>query len=148
MGSGESKGKQGSRTDDLQAVTDKNDLPPIEAIGYVSGGQQEQQSWKKQRKAGIAEVKGAVGDGVDLPGDGDGLRLRTEDSHDPRELIAAEVAGSEGFQAAAGLALRGLRGSGTHLALGYSSGAGLVGAGTRTRLRENAYIASSSGMLV
>jgi len=41
----------------------------------VSGREQKKQAGKKQREAGIAKIQSAVGNGIDLPGDGHRLRL-------------------------------------------------------------------------
>ncbi len=76
----------------LERVADEDDLAAVEAVGNVAGGQDEEQAGQKEHEAGVAEVDGFVGDGVDLPGDGERLRLRAKDDDDARELIADKVA--------------------------------------------------------
>jgi hypothetical protein len=82
--------------EDLKSVADQDDLAPVEAVGHMAGRQHEDESGKKKREAGIAEVDSAVRDEIDLPGDGERLRLGSDHDHDARKLIAAKIAGLEG----------------------------------------------------
>jgi len=82
--------------DELRGVAEEDDVAAVEAIRGVAGGEHEDGAGKKEGEAGIAEVDGAMGELVDLPGDGDGLRLRAEDGEQPGELVAAKISMAEG----------------------------------------------------
>ena len=87
---------------DLQAITDEDDLAAVEAVGDVSRRKEKQESGKKEGQAGVTKVEGAMGNGVDLPGDGDRLRLRTQDYGYTSQLVAPEIARIKGLQTAPG----------------------------------------------
>src|ERR1035441_8666614 len=108
------EGEQTGSADDLERIADEDDLAAVEAVGDVSRRQEKERAGKKKREAGKAQVEGAVGNGVDLPGDGDRLRLRAEDDGDAGQLVEAEVARGEGLQSATRRAV----GRGTHVLLG------------------------------
>ena len=96
----EGDGEQAGGTEHLERVADQDDLTAVETIGDVSGREQKEQAGQEEGEAGIAKVEGTMGDGVDLPRDGDRLRFGPEDGHDASELVAAEVAGREGLETA------------------------------------------------
>jgi len=76
-------------------------VTPIEAIGNVSRGKKKEESRQEQRQAGVAEVDSAMGNGVDLPGDGHRLSFSSKDGHNTRKLVAAEIARAKCLNAAA-----------------------------------------------
>ncbi len=61
----------------------------------MAGGQHEEEAGKKQGEAGVAEVESGVGDLIDLPRDGDGLRFGAEDHEHAGRLVEAEVSREE-----------------------------------------------------
>ena len=82
--------------ENLNAIADEDDLPSVEAVGNVAGGEDKEESGQKERQAGVAKVDGAVRDEVNLPGDGERLGFGSNDDHDARKLVASEIAGAEG----------------------------------------------------
>ena len=87
----ESDPEQGGGGDGLEGVAGEDDGALVVAVGDVAGGQHEEEPGQEQCEAGVAERERGVGDLVDLPGDGDGLRLGAEDDKQPRGLIEAEI---------------------------------------------------------
>ena len=66
----------------LKGVASQNDVSPVKSIGDVARREQEEESGKKEGQPRVTEVDGAMRDGVDLPGDGDGLRFSAENGND------------------------------------------------------------------
>jgi hypothetical protein len=106
--------------DDLHRVADEYDATAVEAVGDVPGGQEKKQSRQKECEAGVTKIECAMRDGVNLPGDGDGLRFGPEDHGGARQLIPPEVSIGERFQASS---MR-LVGWGVHLYLRVSRSGG------------------------
>jgi hypothetical protein len=86
------KPEQGDGRECLHGVASEDDAAAIVAVGDVAGGEYEDQAGKKERETGVAERERGVSDLVDLPGDADALRLRTEHAEQPPRLVETEVA--------------------------------------------------------
>jgi hypothetical protein len=67
-------------------------MTAIETVGNVTGGQKKEQPRQKEREPGVAQVNGAMRDGIDLPSHRDGLRLGTQDDGYARKLVSPEIA--------------------------------------------------------
>ena len=99
-GAGELEQSQGAG--DLEAIADEDDLPAVKAVGDVAGREQEEQAGQKLGQAGVAQVERTVGDGVDLPGNGQRLRRRAQNGGHARQLEASKISGGKGLHAAPG----------------------------------------------
>ena len=82
--------------DGLQGIAGEDDAATIIAVGGVAGGEHADEAGEEEGEAGEAKLKGGVGDLVNLPGDGDRLRLGSYDDHEARGLVQTEVARTEG----------------------------------------------------
>ncbi len=65
--------------EDLKHVAAEDNMTAVEAIGDVPGGKEEKKAGEEERQARISEIKRAMGNGINLPGHRNSLRLRTQD---------------------------------------------------------------------
>ena len=75
-------------------------MAPVEAIGHVARRQQENEPGQEERQPRVAQVDGAMGNGVHLPRHGDRLRLGAEDHRYARQLISPEITGGKCLKSA------------------------------------------------
>ncbi len=74
--------EQGEGRDCLHGVAGEDNGAAVIAVGYVAGGENEEDAGKEEREAGISEREGRVGDLVDLPGDANRLGFGAHDAHE------------------------------------------------------------------
>jgi N-acetylmuramic acid 6-phosphate etherase len=84
--------EEGEGSERLYGVAGEDDGSAIVAVGYMAGGEDEEDAGKEEGEAGVAEREGGVGDLVDLPGDADGLGLGSHDAHEAGGRVEAELA--------------------------------------------------------
>ncbi len=68
----------------MQRVAGEDEQAAVVAVCCMARGQNAEKAGKKERESGEAEHGRAVRELVDLPGDGDGLRLRADDGDKAR----------------------------------------------------------------
>src|ERR1700719_4123492 len=79
----------------LHGVADEDDVAAVVAVGDMAGGEEKQDAGQEEREPGVAKAERAMSDEIDLPGDGDGLRFRSDDDEETGYLIAQKVSGLE-----------------------------------------------------
>lgn len=83
--------------DCLQAIAQQDDPAAIVAVGSVSGGEHEDKAGEEEREASQSEVECGVRDLVDLPGDGERLRLSANNRQESCALVETEITRTKGI---------------------------------------------------
>jgi hypothetical protein len=81
---------QRERRDDLHHGGGKDDTPPIDVIGRVSGERREDEDRREDRESDESEIERAVAQRVDLPRDRDALDLRCQIEREKRGEVKAK----------------------------------------------------------